>query len=143
MQDLRSRLDREGRSRGSAIDAKTSTGGTGRALRSFLLSGLALAFVVGAPSDPAWAGDASDSSAAIVIAQADDCERDCEGRLEPRYQPREPEEKGWYNGDYVFGLSRSLANSTIEPAAKAPLFLFTVPLDLALLPFALIGGMFG
>ncbi|MEZ4291415.1 MAG: hypothetical protein R3E53_13110 [Myxococcota bacterium] len=55
MQDLRSRLDREGRSRGSAIDAKTSTGGTGRALRSFLLSGLALAFVVARLRIRPWA----------------------------------------------------------------------------------------
>ena len=29
------------------------------------------------------------------------------------------------------------------PAAKAPLFLLTVPLDLVLLPFAAIGGLFG
>ncbi len=63
--------------------------------------------------------------------------------LEPRYQPLEPEEKGWYNGSYIFGLSRSLADSTIVPAAKAPLFVLTIPLDIAFLPFALIGGIFG
>lgn len=71
--------------------------------------------------------------------------------LEPRYPAPDPGKPGPYNeqerevwnGDYVFGMSRSLARSTIVPAAKAPLFLFTVPLDIAFLPFALIGGFFG
>ena len=63
--------------------------------------------------------------------------------LEPRYQPVPPEEKSSYNSDYVFGMTRGLANSTVHPAAKAPLFFFTVPLDLVFFPFALIGGFFG
>lgn len=71
--------------------------------------------------------------------------------LEPRYPAPDPGKPGPYNeqereiwnGDYVFGMSRSLARSTIVPAAKAPLFLFTVPLDVVFLPFALIGGFFG
>lgn len=71
--------------------------------------------------------------------------------LEPRYEAPDPGEPGPYNeqereiwnGDYVFGMSRSLARSTIVPAAKAPLFLFTIPLDVVFLPFAVIGGFFG
>jgi hypothetical protein len=63
--------------------------------------------------------------------------------LEPRYQPREPKEEGWYNGSYIFGMTRGLADSTIAPAGKAPLFLFTIPLDIVLLPFTVIGGLFG
>lgn len=71
--------------------------------------------------------------------------------LEPRYPAPEPGRPGPYNeqerevwnGDYVFGITRSLVRSTVVPAAKAPLFLFTVPLDIAFLPFALIGGFFG
>jgi len=63
--------------------------------------------------------------------------------LEPRYQPREPKEEGWYNDSYIFGMTRDLANSTIAPAGKAPLFLFTIPLDIVLLPFTVIGGLFG
>jgi hypothetical protein len=78
--------------------------------------------------------------AAIEIAQAQGTEP---RELEPRYKPVPPEEKGWYNGSYIFGLTRGVAGSTIEPAFKAPLFLFTVPLDIALLPFAAIGGLFG
>lgn len=71
--------------------------------------------------------------------------------LEPAYRPPDPgppgpyneRERRIYNPDYLFGLSRGLARSTIVPAAKAPLFILTVPLDIALLPFAAIGGFFG
>ncbi|MBK7951415.1 MAG: hypothetical protein IPK00_22295 [Deltaproteobacteria bacterium] len=71
--------------------------------------------------------------------------------LEPRYPAPDPGRPGPYNeqerevwnSDYVFGITRSLVRSTIVPAGKAPLFLFTVPLDIAFLPFALIGGFFG
>ena len=40
-------------------------------------------------------------------------------------------------------MTRGLADSTIHPAVKTPLFLFTVPLDLVFFPFAAIGGFFG
>jgi hypothetical protein len=40
-------------------------------------------------------------------------------------------------------MTRGVADSTIHPAVKAPLFLFTIPLDIVLLPFAAIGGAFG
>lgn len=79
-----------------------------------------------------------------IVAQQDDSSERRESRpLEPRYQPREPEEKSWYNDGYIFGMTRGLAGSTIAPAGKAPLFLFTVPLDIILLPFTIIGGLFG
>lgn len=48
-----------------------------------------------------------------------------------------------YNTDYLFGLSRGTAGSAILPAFKAFVFILTVPLDIALLPFAAIGGLFG
>jgi hypothetical protein len=83
---------------------------------------------------------AADSSGAPVVAQG----RAAEPReLEPRYKPVPPEEKSSYNDSYIFGMTRGLADSTIHPAAKAPLFLFTVPLDLIFFPFAAIGGFFG
>ncbi len=84
-------------------------------------------------------------SAPIRLAQASDPvdESGRSRRLEPRYQPREPEPKSWYNSDYIFGITRSVADSTIAPAGKVPLFVLTVPLDLAFLPFSVIGGMFG
>jgi hypothetical protein len=76
----------------------------------------------------------------VQLAQA----RGTEPReLEPRYQPAPPEEVGWYNSGYFFALTRGVAGSTMVPALKAPLFVFTVPLDVALLPFAAIGGLFG
>jgi hypothetical protein len=52
------------------------------------------------------------------------------------------EERQGYNTDYLFGMSRALANSTVSAWAKPVLFIFTVPLDIALLPFAAIGGFF-
>ena len=54
-----------------------------------------------------------------------------------------PQPKSWYNNSYIFALTRGVSNSTMDPAAQAPLFLLTVPLDLVLLPFAAIGGLFG
>lgn len=63
--------------------------------------------------------------------------------LEPRYQPRPPVEKSWYNDSYLFGMTRGVADSTIAPAGKVPLFFLTVPLDIVFLPFAAIGGLFG
>ena len=47
-----------------------------------------------------------------------------------------------YNSDYIFGMSKGVANSTIHPAVKPLLFVLTIPLDLAFLPFAAIGGFF-
>jgi hypothetical protein len=76
----------------------------------------------------------------VQLAQAQGTEP---RELEPRYQPVPPEEKSWYNGSYIFGLTRGVAGSTMVPAAKAPLFVLSVPLDLVLLPFAAIGGLFG
>lgn len=65
------------------------------------------------------------------------------GELEPRYQPVPPQEESWYETGYLFAMTRGVANSTIVPAAKAPLYILTVPLDLVTLPFAAIGGLFG
>jgi len=98
---------------------------------------------------PAWSStDAAQASPVLVLAQADDADvqgEDASGRrpLEPRYRPMEPEQESWYNSSYLFGMTRSVAGSTMVPAAKVPLFVLTVPLDLAFLPFAAIGGLFG
>jgi hypothetical protein len=80
------------------------------------------------------------SGQTVLLAQAQGTEpRD----LEPRYHSAPVEEESWYNSTYIFGMTRSVAQSTISPAGKAPLFLLTVPLDVVLLPFAAIGGLFG
>jgi hypothetical protein len=77
---------------------------------------------------------------ALLLAQAAGTER---RELQPRYEPAPVEPESSYNSSYIFGLTRGLADSTISPAGKAPLFLFTVPLDFVFLPFAAIGGFFG
>lgn len=76
----------------------------------------------------------------IQVAQASDAQP---RELQPRYEPVPPPQKSWYNDSYIFAMTRGVADSTLVPAAKAPLYLLTVPLDLVLLPFAAIGGLFG
>jgi len=95
-------------------------------------------------SDPA----VSPAQEPIVLAQHGGTEP---RELEPAYAPPAPGKPGpyneaagpGYNSDYLFGITRATVRSTIVPAAKVPLFLLTVPLDIALLPFAAIGGFFG
>lgn len=62
--------------------------------------------------------------------------------LQPRYEPVPPPPKSWYNDQYLFAATRGVANSTLIPALKAPLFILTVPVDLVCLPFAAVGGFF-
>jgi hypothetical protein len=94
---------------------------------------LALTLPSGAQAAAGRDGDA------VVVAQAGGTEpRD----LEPRYKPIPPEPEPDYNSSYIFALTRGVADSTMHAAAKVPLFLLTVPLDLAFLPIAAIGGFF-
>lgn len=103
--------------------------------------GLLLALAVMLATSASYGtGAVSAQGAAIELAQAGGTEP---RELEPRYQPVEPEEQSWYNGSYIFGMTRSVAASTMVPAAKVPLFVLTVPLDIVFLPFAAIGGLFG
>lgn len=62
--------------------------------------------------------------------------------LQPRYESAQPAPKSSFNDDYIFALTRGVADSTMNDAAKAFLFPVTVPLDLVMLPFSLIGGLF-
>ena len=109
-------------------------------IRRLAAGAIISAFVLAAPATAAErsAPSATDETP-IVLAQAGTEP----GELDPRYHPVEPEPQGFYNGSYIFGITRALTDSTIAPAGKAPLFLFTIPLDLALLPIAVIGGFFG
>jgi hypothetical protein len=51
---------------------------------------------------------------------------------------------GWsYNTDYLFAVSRAVRDSSLPPAGKVPLFIPAIVVDIALCPFALIGGLFG
>ena len=47
-----------------------------------------------------------------------------------------------YNSEYIFGLTRGVAGSTMVPAIKPLMFLVTIPVDIVFLPFAAIGGFF-
>lgn len=94
-------------------------------------------------SYPLAAGTVRAAAAAdtgLIVVQAQGTE---EGELSPRYEPVAPEPKSSYNDSYLFAMTRGVADSTIHPAGKVPLFLLTIPLDLALLPFATIAGFFG
>lgn len=47
-----------------------------------------------------------------------------------------------YSTEFLFGLTKGVANSTLITGIKPLFFLVTIPLDLILLPFAAIGGFF-
>jgi hypothetical protein len=113
-----------------------------------LSAGLALAFAL----QLGWAGIAAASESSspgepIVLAQDGGTQP---RELEPTYPapppgppgPYNDQEREHYNSDYLFGMTRGVAHSTMVPALKAPLFLFTIPLDIVFLPFAAIGGFF-
>ena len=103
-----------------------------RALGTVLLAGLLLS-----GAGPSAAADTADP---LVVAQTQGTR---DGDLEPRYQSREPESPDAYNNDYLFAMTRGVRDAAIAPAGKVPLYVLTIPLDIALLPFALIGGLFG
>jgi|LWDU01.1.fsa_nt_gi hypothetical protein len=52
------------------------------------------------------------------------------------------EAPGGYTNEYVFGMTKAVMRSTLAPAVKPMALIFTIPLDLATLPFAVVGGLF-
>ncbi|MDG2333028.1 MAG: hypothetical protein P8Q97_02270 [Myxococcota bacterium] len=52
------------------------------------------------------------------------------------------EAHGGYSDEYVFAMTKGVMRSTLAPAVKPLALIFTVPLDLVTLPFALVGGLF-
>jgi len=96
-----------------------------RTLRLWLLGGMVLLTWVAASP--------------IVADEAEDEDR---GRLRPTYEPRPPPEKDVYTTDYLFGITRAVSESTLVPAAQVPLYILTVPLDIAFLPMEAIAGFF-
>jgi hypothetical protein len=50
------------------------------------------------------------------------------------------EASGGYTNEYVFGMTKAVMGSTLAPAVKPMALIFTIPLDLATLPFAVVGG---
>jgi hypothetical protein len=78
--------------------------------------------------------------AASPILAAEDAEES--GTLRPTYEPRPPPEKDVYTTDYLFAITRAVSESTLVPAAQVPLYILTVPLDIAFLPMEAIAGFF-
>jgi hypothetical protein len=62
------------------------------------------------------------------------------GTLKPSYEPRPVEPKPIYSTVYLFAITRAVASSTLVPAACVPLYVLTIPLDVAFLPIELIAG---
>ena len=81
--------------------------------------------------------------ALISPCAADGADGDSEsGTLEPTYEPRPPPEKEIYSTDYLFAITRAVADSTIAPAGRVPLYFLTIPVDVVFLPIELIAGFF-
>ena len=83
--------------------------------------------------------EAIGANGSTVVAQAQGTRS---GTLEPRYEPAPVADPDAYDNQYVFAMSRGVADAAIAPYGKLPLYVLSVPLDLAFLPFALIGGLF-
>ncbi len=109
-----------------------------RSLAMFARALLLAAALITMPA-PTWAAG-SQPEALVQVAQAEEAPQ---RELQPRYEPVPPQPKSSYNNAYIFAATRGVADSAMMPVAKAPLFLLTVPLDIVLLPFAVIGGFFG
>jgi hypothetical protein len=92
------------------------------------------------PVGPVWAhpDSGSDTGTASEPGDRGDCPCRDRGTLRASYEPSP--EPGFYSTEYMFATTRSLANSKLVPAARAPLFLFTIPIDIGLLPIAAIAG---
>jgi hypothetical protein len=58
------------------------------------------------------------------------------------YDKLDVEDRQGYNSEYIFGMTKGIMQSTLVPALKPFFLLFTVPLDIAFLPFSAIAGFF-
>jgi len=58
------------------------------------------------------------------------------------YDKLDVEDRQGYNSEYIFGMTKGIMKSTLVPALKPFFAIFTIPLDLAFLPFAAIIGFF-
>jgi hypothetical protein len=58
------------------------------------------------------------------------------------YDSLDLEDHQGYSSEYIFGLTKGVMRSTMVGALKPMVLLLTVPLDIAFLPFAAIGGFF-
>ena len=109
---------------------------------SISAAGLTAALIVLMAAGTSTAASATSSSIAaddahgVELAHADGSD------VQPCREYSRIRAESSYSDEYVFGLTRGIADSTMHPAAKILVFPMTVPLDLALLPFEVIGGLF-
>lgn len=63
--------------------------------------------------------------------------------LADRYDDRYDDRRGsGYNSEYLFAATRSVTDMDVSPVVKVPLIPLTLVLDLAILPFEAIAGLF-
>ena len=110
-----------------------------QALRTPLLALAALLTIgTGMPGAALAIGANADSDSAVIepIAQAEEL---------PALMLKDAlvlEEREGYNSEYIFGMTKAIVNSTLNPALKPLVCIITVPLDLVGLPFAALIGAF-
>jgi len=73
--------------------------------------------------------------AAGTPAHAYDDRYDDHGRYEERHH-------GGYNDEYIFAATKGVTNMDAPPYVKVPLIPLTIVLDVAILPFEVIAGVF-
>jgi len=52
------------------------------------------------------------------------------------------QDRSGYNSRYIFSMTKAVADAPWSTAVKPPVMLFTIPVDLILLPITLIAGFF-
>ena len=82
-----------------------------------------------------WLQVATASVVALVLATAVPA-------LADRYDDRYDDRRGGYNSEYLFAATRSVTDMDTSPVVKVPLIPLTIVLDLAILPFEAIAGLF-
>jgi hypothetical protein len=135
----------EAHGRGDAMSSGIPSRAQRPAWRPFhtTLAAAALVTLVSLPAPVARAEERSDTPTPILLAQAGDSTQGTEPReLQPRYEPVPPEPEPAYDASYIFGLTRGVTMSTMVVPVKVLLLPLSIPLDIALLPFAAIGGFF-
>lgn len=59
-----------------------------------------------------------------------------------RYDDRYDDHRGGYNSEYLFAATRGVTDMDTSPVVKVPLIPLTLVLDLVILPFEAIAGLF-
>ena len=55
------------------------------------------------------------------------------------YEVRQ-DEKGWFDADYIYGISKAVLDSSMHEGAQVPLLVLTIPLDTAFILFEVIAA---